>query len=190
MGGGYADRNSKNFLNEGAEQCFTFSTGQSAQYQAAGIHNVLQRYGIGDLQHFMALPDVVQFLEKARLALLAAAPTKATELNESMLGKIESSRFFEIPALAKLAGNDRVVFLNWLVGYDASSKYAKILQNLGITPGASGPGDFVNPNAVAVLVYDEETEKSEFLSNTYSSKGRFSQWTTADAKPIESILKP
>lgn len=185
MGGG-ARPAGDNLVNYG-EQCFTFSTGAAARQHAEAIRRQLSTFGVRESDEFLKVPVVAHFIVEARNRLLNAKNDDSLVLNSKLLMTLDSAKLFQLPELTGLPEEKKPTFLNWLVGYDASNRYALVLQRLAVSLNASGPTDVNNPNAVAIFVYDEDTTPENFLSPNYRSAGRFSEWSTLDRQPIDKI---
>lgn len=174
-----------NFLSAGGENCFAFCSASSLSSQINEVHSRFQATGLGSFDEVIARPDVGAWLEKVNEKLLAVNPDSAQELSPALPAAVGAPKsILSSPAFQALDEAHKSEALNWLVGGNLSLAYQKLVDELGFSATGSGFTGMNNRRATAVLIYDTQTPAAEFVKNSYESKGIFSIWTHANARPL------
>lgn len=168
FGGGGEQLAGPTRLNDG-ENCFSFARGSSLSGHIRQMDSELRTRTGKSYQELKALPEVAQFLVKAR-AEISALPPESGKLNDRVALEWQEAR-----AMIGTLGGDATL-LNWLIGMDATTSYNELLRHLEIS-GESGFSDMNHRQASFVLVYDDVANKDQFEARDFKRAGIFSTWT-------------
>ncbi len=183
FGGADNPEGQPNMLQGGGEHCFVFCKGSAVSSHISEIAGNLRTLGLGDVNAIMPRPEVKAYLAKVREKLMKANVDDADKFKRDLA---------ITPALIKgldplfpktMPPKDRKTAAAWLVAYDASTQYQRLLNALGVTPDLS-VNDMNNPRATAILVYDKAQSAEAFGNATYTANGKFYNWTTQGQRPI------
>lgn len=175
FGGDSNPKNVNNRLTDCGEICFSYSTGSQTRSQILSIQSKIKNLGVADYNLISADPEMKTYLLNAKSKLLKS------ELN---VEKLSPSMFLDMntPLVIqnlKLEKQVEAELLNWIIGLEISKDYNSLLSTLNI----SNSSDFSNvnsPRASAILIYDGNVKKEQFLKEDYRSEGVFSTWRNTD----------
>lgn len=168
FGGGGAQIASPTRLNEG-ENCFSFARGSSLSGHIRQMESELRTRTGKTFQELKAVPEIAQFLVKARSEIAALSP-ESGKLNERL-----ALEWPEAQSVLEKNGGDATL-LNWLIGMDATTSYNELLRYLEIS-GESSFSDMNHRQASFVLIYDDVASKEQFEARDFKRPGIFSTWT-------------
>ncbi|MBL7689712.1 MAG: hypothetical protein JNJ49_16870 [Bdellovibrionaceae bacterium] len=168
FGGGGAQIASPTRLNDG-ENCFSFARGSSLSGHIRQMESELRTRTGKSFQELKAVPEVAQFLAKARGEIAALSPD-SVKLNDRVALEWQEARAL----IGKLGGD--ATLLNWLIGMDATTSYNELFRHLEIS-GESSFSDMNHRQASFVLVYDDIASKEQFEARDFKRSGIFSTWT-------------
>ncbi len=171
FGGDNNPKNVNNRITEAGEICFSFSTGSNTSGQARGIENKIREMGIHDVGTLMNQPDVQSYILGVKKLILESDLSEG-QLNPKITLKVVAPASIKNLNLGK---NQEAELLNWVVGLKISHEYTELLRTLNIS-NSSSFSNVNSPRASAVLVYDGNVSKRDFLSPQYKSEGIFSTW--------------
>jgi hypothetical protein len=187
FGAGVPDRNLPNMLSAG-EHCFIYCKGSAVARHLSEIDEKLKAAGPKDLNEFYAKPEVVEFLQKARQAVMNADPAAGNSLSPTML--MENAAIKELAmkmAPAEVAANPVALqnFANLVVGRSVTNDYKNLLNALNVS-GATSFNDMNNPRVTAVLIYDSGAAENSFREAGYETQGKFGNWS----KDQQVVMQP
>jgi len=171
-----------NLLNNGGEHCFIFCKAQAVDSHVYEIKSKLQGLGVKDPDKFL---NDEKLIEQIAVVEKFIIDTPADDVRSTMLNNKKILTLFDdfYPADMK-TDLKKVEFVNWLISYDSSKRYAKVLDTLGVS-GDYGLGDAINTRASAIFIYDEAADPAAFKNATYSNFGKFVSWPTTKQFPAE-----
>ncbi len=169
-------------LNSGGEHCFIFCKAQAVTSHLYELQGKLKAMGLQNPDEFLARKDIQEKMNLFRDFILGydanqLVPELAT--HPKILDFFEGAYPLSINTVEKKAE-----FLRWLVSYEGSKNYNRVLKDLGVTQDY-GVGDARNKRVSAILVYDESANKENFNKGIYESKGAFTSWPSGPQKPVE-----
>lgn len=178
--GGHNGPDYPNLLNYGGEHCFIFCKAEAVVDQVYEIKTRLINSGIKD-------PDAL--LKKATKAIDEVQKninlTDPDELFSQMLNEKKILDLFkEFYPTKAVSGKDKLDIVNWIISYDSSKKYARVVNDLGLT-GDLGVDDAANTRASVIFVYDEGADVSKFTNATYSNSGKMVSWPNTKQYPVK-----
>ncbi|MBY0413095.1 MAG: hypothetical protein K2Q18_02965 [Bdellovibrionales bacterium] len=179
--GGGEQADYPNLLKGGGEHCFIFCKAQAVNSHTTEMKGRLSNLGIQNPDALLKEPSIKAAIDAIQKEFNNFDPD---ELNSKMLSNKNVYKLFEkaFPAGSKDAMKAEIV--NWLVSYDASTRYKKILNDLGVS-GYYGTEDAVSKRASAIFVYDEGATAKQFKDATYSNDGKMVSWPGTKQRPID-----
>jgi hypothetical protein len=169
-------------LNTGGEHCFIFCKAQAVTSHIYELQGKLQAMGVANPDEFISNLEIQKKLESYQDFILKMDPN---DLAPELATHPKIIAFFEghYPKTIKTV-EQKGEFVRWLVSYDSSKKYNRVLKDLGVTSDY-GVGDARNKRATAILVYDETVKKDDFNKGLYKTEGAFTSWPAGNQKPVE-----
>lgn len=180
--GGFQGPDYPNMLKGGGEHCFIFCKAGSVSSHVTEIRSRLVNLGLNNPEEFLSNPDVIKKLNTIQSVLNEVQPQ---QLHHDILnsdGMLELLNPYYPQQITTKA--QKLEFLNWVVSYDSSKKYASVLRDLGVT-GDYGIRDAINQRASAIFIYDEGADASTFTNATYSNNGKMISWPTTKQYPVD-----
>ncbi len=175
--GGNQAAQKPNLLTTG-EHCFIFSKGSANSSHINEINSRLQKLGI-NAQQILTKVEINNTLSTLR-EKIARLNTDDKALSE--YGILEMAKpLTDLFVKEGIAVDKAVEVTQWLISYDATSRYGQLLANLQIR-GGSGFEDMNSPRASLILIYDAPGKAKEFQNASYTAKGFFNNWTTQGQK--------
>jgi len=169
-------------LNTGGEHCFIFCKAQAVSSHINELQGKLQAMGLQNPDEYLSKKEVQEKLNQYKEFILNYDPNQlAPELatHPKIIAFFEGQYPASINTVEKKAD-----FIRWLVSYDGSKNYNRVLKDLGVTSDY-GVGDARNKRVSAILVYDEAANKENFNKGVYEAKGAFTSWPAGPQKPVE-----
>lgn len=169
-------------LNNGGEHCFIFCKAQAVSSHLYELQGKLVKLGLQNPDEFIARKGIQEKMNLFRDFILGYDPNRlAPELatHPQILDFFDGAYPLSINTAEKKAE-----FLRWLVSYDGSKNYNRVLKDLGVTQDY-GVGDARNKRVSAILVYDESANKENFNKGVYETKGAFTSWPLGPQKSVE-----
>lgn len=169
-------------LNTGGEHCFIFCKAQAVTSHISELQGKLKTLGLQNPDEYLAKKEVQDKLNQYKEFILNYDPDK---LAPELATHPKIIAFFEGQYPAGITTVEKKgEFLRWLVSYDGSKNYNRVLKDLGVTSDY-GVGDTRNKRVSAVLVYDENGNIENFNKGIYEAKGAFTSWPAGPQKPVE-----
>jgi len=181
FGGDNNPKEVNNRLTDCGEICFSFSTGSATRSQEQSIRRKIQTYKITNVDALMSTADIVQYIDAVK-NYLNKSGLQGFELTPDLSLK------FEVPSTVKNLNLDQTAqkdLLNWIAGLQITTEYRQLLELLQIN-NSSDYSSVRSPRASAVLIYDGQTTKEDFLKPEYKSEGVFSTWTNHGLTVIQN----
>ena len=169
-------------LKGGGEHCFIFCKAQAVTSHISELQGYLQQMGVTNVEEYMNKAEVQTALKNLQEIVLNTHPDK---LSPEIIGTKEALAHFKgLYPKEVVSDEQKAVFLRWVMSYDGSKNYNRVLKDLGVTSDY-GLGDARNSRVSAVLVYDEDVNPQQFNQAVYKSEGAFTSWPTGAQKPVE-----
>jgi hypothetical protein len=181
FGGNNADMTLPNTLLNGGEHCFIFCKASQVSTHIAEIDRNLQKMVGASGAALMQNEEVKVFLKAAREKILAVDPR---ELNPGITQSMQPQNTMEDIFPKGMSAADRLIAMNWMIGYDASRQYQALMRSLNVS-GDTGYRDMNNERASFVLIYDSPNSANAFRDATYTTQGKFSTW----GKDGQTVIK-
>lgn len=173
FGGDFNPKGLNNRLTECGEICFSFSTGSATSSQMQSIQRKFQELRLRQsYEQIVNDPEMQTYLKEAKDKIFKSDLAE-DKLSPEMLSTLKIPDIIDNQRLEKI---EETELLNWIVGFEITKDYNSLLNTLQIS-NSSDYSNARNQRASAVLIYDGNTKKEQFLRDDYQSQGVFSTWT-------------
>ena len=180
--GGHHGPDYPNLLKGGGEHCFIFCKAQAVHSHVSEIKSRLSALGVKNPDQFLEDPKAQNAIERVQDFI---NDTRADDLSSRLLNsKTILALFKDLYPESITTDSKRLEFINWIVSYDSSKKYAEVLETLGVT-GDYGIDDAINKRASVIFVYDEGADAKAFNNATYKNFGKFVSWPATKQYPVD-----
>jgi hypothetical protein len=171
-----------NLLKSGGEHCFIFCKATAVRSHVQEIRTKLVAMGLADPDKFIKDPEVQISIGKIQQMINNSSPDN---LHSNLLNHPSNfSLFTNFFPVSVTTNEEKLVFMNWVISLDSSTKYAQVLSDLGVT-GDYGLQDAINKRASAIFIYDEGADPATFNNATYSNYGKMISWPKTLQFPAE-----